>query len=93
MEGLAPVMVDALYDALKAIRADSGLTIILVEQKAELALQLAERVLVLDRGRVVHEGQSAALLADPHAQARLLGVGAHDEDVSEQEGMASHESR
>jgi branched-chain amino acid transport system ATP-binding protein len=76
MEGLAPVVVDALYDALHAIRSAGGLTIILVEQKAELALQLAERVVVLDRGRIIHDGPSAALLADPDLQARLLGVGA-----------------
>jgi branched-chain amino acid transport system ATP-binding protein len=76
MEGLAPVVVDALYDALRAIQSAGGLTIILVEQKAELALQLAERVIVLDRGRLIHEGSSAALLADPDEQARLLGVGA-----------------
>ncbi len=75
MEGLAPVVVDALYDALRAIRNAGGLTIILVEQKAELALQLTERVIVLDRGRIVHEGASAALLGDAAAQARLLGVG------------------
>jgi branched-chain amino acid transport system ATP-binding protein len=76
MEGLAPVVVDALHDALRAIRYEGGLTILLVEQKAELAMRLAERTVVLDRGRIVHEGPSAALLADAGAQARLLGVGA-----------------
>jgi branched-chain amino acid transport system ATP-binding protein len=77
MEGLAPVVVDALYDALRAIRDEGGLTILLVEQKAELAMRLTERTIVLDRGRIVHEGPSPALLADAEAQARLLGVGAH----------------
>jgi branched-chain amino acid transport system ATP-binding protein len=75
MEGLAPVVVDALYDTLRAIRDEGGLTILLVEQKAELAMRLAERTIVLDRGRIVHAGPSAALVADPEAQARLLGVG------------------
>jgi branched-chain amino acid transport system ATP-binding protein len=77
MEGLAPVVVDALYDALRAIRDEGGLTILLVEQKADLAMQLTERTIVLDRGRIVHEGPSAALLADTDAHARLLGVGRH----------------
>ncbi|MBO0764378.1 MAG: ABC transporter ATP-binding protein [Hyphomicrobiaceae bacterium] len=76
MEGLAPVVVDALYDALRAIRDEGGLTMLLVEQKAELAMQLAERTIVLDRGRIVHDGPSTALLADAEAQARLLGVNA-----------------
>jgi branched-chain amino acid transport system ATP-binding protein len=76
MEGLAPVVVDALHDALRAIRDEGGLTILLVEQKAELAMRLTERTIVLDRGRIVHEGPSAALVADADAQARLLGVDA-----------------
>jgi branched-chain amino acid transport system ATP-binding protein len=76
MEGLAPVVVDALYDALRSIRDMGDLTIILVEQKAELALQLAERAIILDRGKIVYDGSSPALLADGAAQAQFLGVGA-----------------
>jgi branched-chain amino acid transport system ATP-binding protein len=75
MEGLAPVVVDALYDALHAIRDSGAVTIILVEQKAELALKLASQAIVLDRGRIVRAGSSAALLADSTAQAQLLAVG------------------
>ncbi len=75
MEGLAPVIVESLYAALRAIRDSGRSTIVLVEQKAELALQLTERTIVLDRGRIVHEGPSADLLADAAAQARLLAVG------------------
>lgn len=86
MEGLAPVVVEALYDALRTIRDAGGVTIVLVEQKAELALQLTQTAIVLDRGRIVHEGPSAALLTDPAAQARLLAVG---ETVSAEEGARS----
>ena len=76
MEGLAPIVVDALYDALRIIRDARDLTMILVEQKAELALEFAQRAIVLNRGRIVYDGSSRALLSDPAAQARLLGVAA-----------------
>jgi branched-chain amino acid transport system ATP-binding protein len=74
MEGLAPVVVDALYDALCAIRDTGRATIVLVEQKAELALRLTQRAIVLDRGRIIHQSLSADLIADAAAQARLLAV-------------------
>ena len=84
MEGLAPVIVESLYAALRAIRDAGRSTIVLVEQKAELALQLTERAIVLDRGRIVHEGPSAELLADTATQARLLAVG---ETAATREGV------
>jgi len=74
LEGLAPIVIEALFETLIRIRDESGLTMILVEQKADLALSFAEDVAVLDRGRIVHRGPSAQLLADHEAQARLLGV-------------------
>jgi branched-chain amino acid transport system ATP-binding protein len=74
LEGLAPIVIEALFEALLKIRDESGLSMILVEQKAELALSFAKEVAVLDRGKVVHRGASAALLADHDTQARLLGV-------------------
>ena len=73
LEGLAPVVVEALFEALPKIR-DAGASIVLVEQNAELALAFAHRVAVLDRGKVVYFGTSAALRADEAMQARLLGV-------------------
>jgi branched-chain amino acid transport system ATP-binding protein len=74
LEGLAPIVIEALFEALLKIRDESGLSMILVEQKAELALAFAKEVAVLDRGKVVYRGDSAALLADHDTQARLLGV-------------------
>jgi branched-chain amino acid transport system ATP-binding protein len=74
LEGLAPIVVDTLFDALAKIRDAGGLTMILVEQNAGFALSFAHDVAVLDRGKVVHLGVSAALRADEAAQARLLGV-------------------
>jgi branched-chain amino acid transport system ATP-binding protein len=74
MEGLAPIVVDALYDALVSIRGQENPTIILVEQKADLALAFAEEAIVLDRGVIVYQGRASALLHDEHAKAQLLGV-------------------
>jgi branched-chain amino acid transport system ATP-binding protein len=74
LEGLAPVVIEALMDALERIQKESKLTMLLVEQKAELALSLTQEVIVLDRGQIVHRGPSAALNADETAKERLLGV-------------------
>ncbi len=73
-EGLAPVIVDVLVDAFRTLRADGQLAMVLVEQHAELALELTDRALVLDRGRAVWTGASAALLADPDRLASLIGL-------------------
>ena len=75
LEGLAPIVIEALFEALLKIRDEAGLSMILVEQKAELALSFAKDVAVLDRGKIVHRGASAELIGDHDAQARLLGVG------------------
>jgi branched-chain amino acid transport system ATP-binding protein len=75
MEGLAPIVVDTLYDALARIRDEGRLTILLVEQKVDLALSFARDAIVLDRGKIVYSGPSAPLAADEAAKARLLGVG------------------
>jgi branched-chain amino acid transport system ATP-binding protein len=72
LEGLAPVIVSALLDAIEKLIRDEALTVILVEQSAKLALEITEHALVLSRGRVVHHGPSAQLLADPQLLARLV---------------------
>jgi branched-chain amino acid transport system ATP-binding protein len=74
MEGLAPVIVEHLARVIQELRDRTDLSIILVEQHARLALRLTDDVLVLDRGRVVHRGESAALLKDEALQGRLLAV-------------------
>jgi branched-chain amino acid transport system ATP-binding protein len=76
MEGLAPIIVETLYDALRRIRDEAALTIILVEQKVDLALSFARDAIVLDRGRILYRGDSMSLAGDEAAKARLLGVGA-----------------
>jgi branched-chain amino acid transport system ATP-binding protein len=73
-EGLAPVIVDELVRALRRLAETRGPTLILVEQNAHLALDLAPRTLVLDRGCIVHDGASATLRDDPARLERLFGV-------------------
>lgn len=73
--GLAPVIVIQVFEALRMLNAQ-GLTILLVEQNARQALLATDRAYVIEQGRVVHEGPSAALAADPAIVAHYLGQGA-----------------
>jgi branched-chain amino acid transport system ATP-binding protein len=74
LEGLAPVVIESLVEALERVQKESKLTMLLVEQKAELALSLTQEAMILDRGKIVYRGRSAALKEDEATQARLLGV-------------------
>jgi branched-chain amino acid transport system ATP-binding protein len=74
LEGLAPVIVDAVLGGLQRLKREDDLALLLVEQHARIALEFAERAIVLDRGRVVYEGASDALLADPGRLGALMGV-------------------
>ncbi len=67
--------VEALLEALVRIRDESGVAMILVEQKADLALSFAAEAAVIDRGKIVYRGSSAALRNDAALQAQFLGVG------------------
>jgi branched-chain amino acid transport system ATP-binding protein len=62
--GLAPIVIKEVFRALQRLN-DQGLTILLVEQNARLALQTAHRAAVLEQGRVVHAGNAADLAEDP----------------------------
>ncbi len=73
-EGLAPIIVDELLAALGRITRAGGVCAIIVEQNARKILGLADRVVVLERGGIVHDAASAALKADPSVLERFLGV-------------------
>jgi branched-chain amino acid transport system ATP-binding protein len=75
LEGLAPVVVEVLLAALGAIRDEGAMTMILAEQKLDLALSFADEVVVLDRGRAAFRGKSTELLSNSELQHRLLVVG------------------
>jgi branched-chain amino acid transport system ATP-binding protein len=71
--GLAPLLMVNVFEALKEINEKEGTAILLVEQNARLALQFARRGYVLENGRVVLEGSSEDLLANPDVKKAYLG--------------------
>jgi branched-chain amino acid transport system ATP-binding protein len=73
-EGLAPVIVEQVFEALARIRERRDMAIVLVEQHAALALEFSEAAMVMDRGRVVHEGPSRELRDDPGRLGRIMGL-------------------
>jgi branched-chain amino acid transport system ATP-binding protein len=76
LEGLAPLIVDTVLAGLARIRREDQLSLLLVEQHASLALDVAEEAIVLDRGRIVFSGPSAELVAAPERIEALMGVAA-----------------
>jgi len=74
LEGLAPIIVGEVLAALRSIRAEEGTAAIIVEQKARTVLAITERAIILDRGRLVHSGASAELLARPGQLDAYLGA-------------------
>ena len=73
-EGLAPVLVDTLIEVLAKLRAESALSIILVEQNSRVAFAFSPRTVILDKGRIVYDGASAPLSTDPDRLAKLIGI-------------------
>lgn len=64
LEGLAPILVEELLRSIARVVRDEGLAAIIVEQNPRLILPITNRAVVLERGTVIHEGDSARLLAD-----------------------------
>ncbi len=73
-EGLAPLIVEALTQVLLRLRAQGGLSIVLVEQNSRVALAFSERTVVMDKGRIVYDGPSARLRDDPDYLASLIAA-------------------
>jgi branched-chain amino acid transport system ATP-binding protein len=73
-EGLAPVIVDELIRALTLMLSERRMAIVLVEQHTEIALELTEAALVLERGQIVHRAPSAELARDAATLERLVGL-------------------
>jgi branched-chain amino acid transport system ATP-binding protein len=73
-EGLAPVLVDTLIEVLAKLRAESALSIILVEQNSRVAFAFSPRTVILDKGRIVYDGYSEPLRADAEHLAKLIGI-------------------
>ncbi|MDI1259729.1 ABC transporter ATP-binding protein [Aquabacterium sp.] len=71
--GLAPLMVDKIFEVITDI-AQQGVTVLLVEQNAHRALEIANRAYVMESGELVLEGPAQSLLNDPQVQAAYLGL-------------------
>jgi branched-chain amino acid transport system ATP-binding protein len=74
LEGLAPVIVDAVLAGIDRLRREDALAFVLVEQHARLALGVTSRAIVLDRGAIVYAAESASLLAAPERLSSLMGL-------------------
>ena len=70
--GLSPIMVETIFDVIRSLSA-SGMTILLVEQNARLALQMADRAYVMESGLITLSGSGRDLLEDPRVRAAYLG--------------------
>jgi branched-chain amino acid transport system ATP-binding protein len=77
LEGLAPLIVKELLAIIARMIREGSIAVILVEQHAQQILPITQHALVLERGRVVHQGRSEVLAADPDLLNRWLGVAAH----------------
>ena len=72
--GLAPKIVEQLFDLLARLNREQGLSVLLIEQNAMLALDLAARAYVIEQGRIVEHGPSATMLGNPRIKEAYLGV-------------------
>ena len=72
--GIAPLLVKTIFERIVEINREQGLTILLVEQNANLALDVSSYAYVLETGKILLEGPSAQLKADPQVQAAYLGA-------------------
>ena len=70
--GLAPLLVEQIFEIIRQLHAD-GTTILLVEQNAHMALSIANRAYVLETGKIIKEGDAAALLSDDDVRRAYLG--------------------
>ncbi len=74
--GLAPMVVDTIYQVIARLRAESGLTVLLVEQNAQRALAIADDGYIMERGRIVLDGPAQRLAANADVREFYLGMAA-----------------
>jgi branched-chain amino acid transport system ATP-binding protein len=77
LEGLAPIIVEELLRSIGRVVRDEGMSAIIVEQNPKMILPITHHAVVLDRGAVVHQGESEALLRDPQTLEAWLSVAHH----------------
>ncbi|OUO93825.1 ABC transporter ATP-binding protein [Cloacibacillus sp. An23] len=81
--GLAPIIIDELFDKIVQLNKERGQTILIVEQNAFLALEVAHRAYVIKTGQVTREGVGEELLNDPTIQQEYLGMQQSDGETEE----------
>ena len=72
--GLAPIVIDSMFETIVRLNREMGLTILLVEQNATLALEMCQRAYVLKTGQIAMEGSGKELLEDPRVRKTYLGI-------------------
>ncbi len=72
--GLAPILVEEIFGYVRQLNAEMGMAVLLVEQNARRALDVADQAFVMEHGRIVLEGPATAIRDDPKVQALYLGV-------------------
>jgi branched-chain amino acid transport system ATP-binding protein len=72
--GLAPVLVEVIFDSIEQLNKTRGITVLLVEQNAQMALQVANRAYVLETGRITMSGDAKQLLNDEKVISAYLGL-------------------
>jgi branched-chain amino acid transport system ATP-binding protein len=72
--GLAPIVIDQIYDVIQRLNSELKLTVLLVEQNAQRALGIADYGYIIERGRIVLDGDAAALVNNEDVKEFYLGV-------------------
>ncbi|WP_293856814.1 ABC transporter ATP-binding protein [uncultured Alsobacter sp.] len=72
--GIAPLLVEAMFDAIQEIRRREGITVLVVEQNAEQALRISDEVHIMELGRIVASGDPVAIGSDPEIVRAYLGT-------------------
>lgn len=78
--GLAPKIITEIFDTIRRLNAEDGITILLVEQNAHLAFSIADYSYIMESGQIVMEGRSDKLQDDPDVRSFYLGVGDEGSD-------------
>lgn len=83
--GLAPLLVETIFDIIRRVNEETGVSILLVEQNANVALQAASRAYVMENGRIVLDGSAEQLRANADIKEFYLGLGSAGERKSYRE--------
>jgi branched-chain amino acid transport system ATP-binding protein len=87
--GLAPVLVKAIFETLEAVLAEKRVTVFLVEQDTEIALEIAQHAYVIERGAIQLQGPAQRVAEDPRLRAAYLGGLAPDGELVDRNGRGS----